>query len=53
MEVLPQDVGIGLSQLVPVAVLGLEQRLGLSAIEQPELHLPLNDRQRLALVYLR
>lgn len=39
LEVLPQDVGIGLSQLVPVVVLALDQRFGLSAIEQPELHL--------------
>lgn len=39
LEVLPQDVGIGLSQLVPVVVLALDPGLGLSAIEQPELHL--------------
>ena len=39
LEVLPQDVGIGLSQLVPVVVLALDPQLGLSAIEQPELHL--------------
>jgi hypothetical protein len=39
MEVQPQDVGIGISQLVPVVVLALKGRVFLAAIEQPELHL--------------
>lgn len=38
IEVLPQDVGVGISQLIPVVVLALKDDLGLAAIEQPELH---------------
>jgi len=39
IEVLPQDIGVGISQLMPVVVLCLCMRNGLVAIEQPELHL--------------
>ncbi|MCC6127480.1 MAG: AAA family ATPase [Pirellulales bacterium] len=39
LEVLPQDVGIGISQLIPVVVLALDESPGLCAVEQPELHL--------------
>jgi AAA ATPase domain len=37
--VAPGDVGVGISQLVPVVVGALRQRAGILAIEQPELHI--------------
>jgi len=39
IEVLPPDIGVGISQLMPVVVASLYLRNGLVAIEQPELHL--------------
>ena len=39
VELRPNDVGIGLSQLVPVIVTALDGQNRLLAIEQPELHL--------------
>jgi hypothetical protein len=39
VEVQPQDVGVGISQLIPVVVLALEDRSDLAAVEQPELHI--------------
>jgi hypothetical protein len=39
IEVLPPDIGVGISQLMPVMVASLYLRNGLVAIEQPELHL--------------
>jgi hypothetical protein len=36
--VLPSEVGAGVSQVIPVVVAALEGRLGLSLIEQPEIH---------------
>lgn len=39
IEVLPQDVGVGISQLLPVIVAALHSRKGIVAIEQPELHI--------------
>lgn len=38
LEVMPQDVGVGISQLFPVIALTITQSSGLIAIEQPELH---------------
>jgi predicted ATPase len=38
LEVMPQDVGVGISQLIPVIVLSLLEEKGIVAIEQPELH---------------
>jgi predicted ATPase len=35
----PRDVGIGISQVLPVVVASLEPSAGLVAIEQPELHI--------------
>lgn len=35
----PRDVGIGISQVLPVVVAALEQSAALVAIEQPELHI--------------
>lgn len=39
VELQPQDVGIGISQVVPVIVTALDRQNGLLGIEQPELHL--------------
>jgi hypothetical protein len=38
VELQPHDVGIGIAQIVPVVVTALAESPGLSAIEQPELH---------------
>jgi hypothetical protein len=38
IEILPQDVGVGISQLLPVVVAALEASPELVVIEQPELH---------------
>ncbi|MEK8121658.1 DUF3696 domain-containing protein [Methylocystis sp. IM4] len=37
--VAPSDVGVGISQMVPVVVAALRQGSGIVAIEQPELHI--------------
>jgi predicted ATPase len=37
--VAPGDVGVGISQMVPVVVAALRKRGGILAIEQPELHI--------------
>ncbi len=39
VELQPQDVGVGISQVVPVIVTALDGKERLVAIEQPELHL--------------
>jgi hypothetical protein len=39
LEVSPQDIGIGVSQLIPVLVAALDGADRLTAIEQPELHI--------------
>ncbi|MCW5971166.1 MAG: AAA family ATPase [Blastocatellales bacterium] len=39
LEFTPYDIGIGISQVLPVAVGALATRSGILAIEQPELHL--------------
>ncbi len=39
LRVQPRDVGIGISQVVPVVVAALEPSASLVAIEQPELHI--------------
>lgn len=36
--VLPSEVGAGISQIVPVIVAAVEERFGLTLIEQPEIH---------------
>jgi hypothetical protein len=38
MEVAPHDVGVGISQLIPVVVLAVDADGSLDAVEQPELH---------------
>jgi len=39
IEVLPQDIGVGISQLLPVIVAALYSQKRIVAIEQPELHI--------------
>lgn len=39
LEVLPQDIGIGISQLLPVVVGSLDKGTDILMIEQPELHI--------------
>lgn len=36
--VLPSEVGAGISQIIPVVVAAVEGRLGLTLVEQPEIH---------------
>lgn len=38
VEVTPHDMGVGISQMLPVVVMALSHGSGLTAIEQPELH---------------
>lgn len=39
IELLPQDIGVGISQVLPVIVAALSARSGFVAVEQPELHI--------------
>jgi hypothetical protein len=39
IELAPQDIGVGISQVLPVVVAALHQKSGIVAIEQPELHI--------------
>jgi hypothetical protein len=39
LEILPQDVGIGISQILPVVVGSLDKGTGILMVEQPELHI--------------
>ena len=39
LETMPQDVGVGISQILPVVVAALYSSNGFFAIEQPELHI--------------
>lgn len=39
LEVMAQDIGVGISQVVPVVVAAIQQKSGVIAIEQPELHI--------------
>ena len=39
IELAPQDIGVGLSQILPVIVAALHWKRGMVAIEQPELHI--------------
>ena len=39
IELMPQDVGIGISQTLPVIISALHIKEGILAIEQPELHI--------------
>lgn len=38
VEVAPRDLGVGISQVLPVVVAALQTRYGLVCLEQPELH---------------
>jgi hypothetical protein len=39
IELAPQDIGVGISQVLPVVVAALQHKTGIVAIEQPELHI--------------
>lgn len=39
LEVMPQDIGIGISQILPVVVAALDAKATMIAVEQPELHI--------------
>ena len=39
IELAPQDIGVGISQVIPVVVAALHHKTGLVVIEQPELHI--------------
>lgn len=39
IELAPQDIGVGISQVLPVVVAALHHKSGIVAIEQPELHI--------------
>lgn len=39
IELTPQDIGVGISQVLPVVVAALCHKTGIVAIEQPELHI--------------
>ena len=39
VELEPQDIGVGISQVLPVVVAALGHKTGFVAIEQPELHI--------------
>ena len=39
IELAPQDIGVGISQVLPVIVAALHRKTGLVLIEQPELHI--------------
>lgn len=39
IELMPHDIGVGISQVLPVVVAALHKKTGLVVIEQPELHI--------------
>ena len=39
LEVMPQDIGVGISQILPIIVAALDTQAEIVAIEQPELHI--------------
>lgn len=39
LELAAQDIGVGISQVLPVVVAALHHKIGIVAIEQPELHI--------------
>lgn len=53
LEVMPHDIGVGISQLFPVLVLSILQKHGLISIEQPELHIHPKLQVELADVFVR
>lgn len=53
LEVMPQDIGVGISQLFPVIALSVFQKNGLAAIEQPELHIHPKLQVELADMFIR
>jgi hypothetical protein len=53
IEMHPHDVGVGVSQIVPVVVLALDQQIAFAAIEQPELHVHPAVQVRLGDLFLQ
>lgn len=53
VEVFPYDVGIGISQLIPVVVLSLDGKPTIASIEQPELHVHPAVQVRLGDLFIR
>ncbi|TYO99682.1 putative AbiEii toxin of type IV toxin-antitoxin system [Geothermobacter ehrlichii] len=51
-NVLPHDIGIGISQMMPVLIAALDNRVGIAAIEQPELHVHPGLQCRLADLFI-
>ena len=52
LELQAQDLGVGIAQLVPVVVAGVDPIAGLTLIEQPELHLHPGMQVRLAELFI-
>ncbi len=52
IEFAPPDLGVGIAQLVPVAVAGVDPTAALTLIEQPELHLHPALQARLAELFI-
>ena len=53
LEVMPQDIGVGVSQIFPVLTMAVTKKDGLAAIEQPELHIHPRLQTELADVFIR
>jgi hypothetical protein len=53
VEVVPQDVGVGISQVIPVLVLALHDEVAFAAVEQPELHVHPAVQVRLGDLFIR
>lgn len=53
LSVLPQDIGVGISQILPVVVAALDSKAGhIVAIEQPELHIHPSVQVRLGDLFI-
>jgi hypothetical protein len=53
IDVEPMDVGVGVSQVLPVIVGAVEPHCNILAIEQPELHVPPAVQSRLGDLFIR
>ncbi|WP_172399673.1 DUF3696 domain-containing protein [Geothermobacter hydrogeniphilus] len=51
-NVLPHDIGIGISQMMPVLIAALDKKVGVAVIEQPELHIHPGLQCRLADLFI-
>jgi len=52
LELMPEDLGVGISQLLPIVVAALHYRSGIVSIEQPELHIHPRLQTALADVFI-